>query len=155
MKLCVLDYLLNPDFGEMAIYLNGGKVLIVRAEKEGQLICGNLPPVQKQIENYAKIRIGCDCAFQMKGAWIPYSLKACDVWMGEYQVSYPGNELIEARLNVHTWRENITGQLAREAPIMIAADTMPKNMRTDIQRAAQGFAARVSLTDLMDKIIKT
>ena len=33
---------------------------------------------------------------------------------------------------------------------MIAADL--KAMRTDIQRAAQGFASRVPLTDLMDKI---
>ena len=79
-KRCVLDCLLNPDFGEMAIYLNGGDVLVVSAEKEGQLICGNLPAVQKQIENHAKIRIGWDCAFWTKGAWIPYSLRACHVW---------------------------------------------------------------------------
>ena len=150
-KLCLLDYLLNPDFGEMAIYLEGGEVLVVSAEKEGQLICGNLPPVPKTIENYAKIRIGCDCAFQTKGAWIPYSLRACDQWAGEYEVSYPENELLEARLNVPTWRENMTGLLPREAPIMVAANPIPTDMRTDIQRAAQGFASRVPLTDLMHK----
>ena len=117
VKLCLLDYLLNPDFGEMAIYLEGGEVLVVSAEKEGQLICGNLPPVPKTIENYAKIRIGCDCAFQTKGAWIPYSIRACDQWAGEYEVSYPGNELLEARLNVPTWRENMTGLLPIGKPL--------------------------------------
>ena len=125
---------------------------MVSAEKEGQLICGNLPPVPKVIENYAWIKIGCDCAFQTKGACIPYSLKACDRWAGEYEVSYTGNELLEARLNVPTWREKMTGLFPREAPIMIAADPIPTDMRTDIQRAAHGFAASVPLTDLMHKI---
>ena len=111
VKLYLLDYLLNPDFGEMAIYLEGGEVLVVSAVKEGQLICGNLPPVPKIIENYARTKIGCDCAFQTKGAWIPYSLRACDQWTGEYEMSYPGNELLEARLNIPTWRENMTGLL--------------------------------------------
>ena len=101
-KLCALDYLFNQDFGEMAIYLSEGEVLVVSAEKEGQLICGNLPPIQKRIENYARIRIGCDCTFQTKGVWILYRLRACDVWKGEYHVSYPGSELKEARLNVRT-----------------------------------------------------
>ena len=123
-------------------------MLVVSAEKEGQLICGNLPPVPKVIENYAWIKIGCDCAFQTKGAWIPYSLRACDWWAGEYQVSFPRNELLEARLNIPTWRENMTGLLPREVTIMIAADPIPK----DIQWAAQGFAPRVLLTDLMHKI---
>ena len=35
---------------------------------------------------------------------------------------------------------------------MIATDPIPKERRTDIQRAAQGFAVRVPLTDLMHKI---
>ena len=35
---------------------------------------------------------------------------------------------------------------------MIAADSIPTGMRTDIQRAAQGFAVRVPWTDLMHKI---
>ena len=151
VKLCLLDYLLNPNFGEMAIYLKGGEVLVVSAEKEGQLICGNLTPVPKIIENYARTKIGCDRAFQTKGAWIPYILRACDQWTGECEVSYPGNKLLEARLNVPTWRENMTGLLPREAPIMIAADPIPTDMRTDIQHAAKGFEARVPLTDLMHK----
>ena len=46
----------------------------------------------------------------------------------------------------------MTGLLPREAPIMISADPIPKNMRTDIQRTAQGFAAQIPFTDLMDKI---
>ena len=46
----------------------------------------------------------------------------------------------------------MTGLLPREAPIMMAADPIPTDMRTDIQRAAQGFASRVPLTDLMHKI---
>ena len=50
-RRCDLDYLLNPDFGEMAIYLDDGHVLIVSAETEGQLICGNKPPVKTRIEN--------------------------------------------------------------------------------------------------------
>ena len=82
--MCLLDYLLNPDFGEMAIYLDGGEVLVVSAEKEGQLICDNLPPVPKILENCVRITKGCDCAFQTKGAWIPYSLRACDRWAREY-----------------------------------------------------------------------
>ena len=45
----------------------------------------------------------------------------------------------------------MTGLLPREAPIMIAADPIPTDMRTDIQRAAQGFASRVPLTDLIHK----
>ena len=35
---------------------------------------------------------------------------------------------------------------------MVAADPIPTDMRTDIQRAAQGFASRVPLNDLMHKI---
>ena len=35
---------------------------------------------------------------------------------------------------------------------MIAADPFPTDMRTDIQGAAQEFASRVPLTDLMHKI---
>ena len=46
----------------------------------------------------------------------------------------------------------MTGLLPTEAPMMIATDPIPTDMRTDIQRAAQGFAARVYLTDLMHKI---
>ena len=57
-RRCDLDYLLNPDFGEMAIYLDNGQVLIVSAETEGQLICGSRPPVKTHIENYAKLAIG-------------------------------------------------------------------------------------------------
>ena len=72
---------------------------MVSAEKEGPLIRGNLPPVLKIIENYARIKVVCDCAFQTKGAWIPYSLRACDQWAGECEVSYPGNKLLEAILN--------------------------------------------------------
>ena len=59
-------------------------MLVVSAEKEGQLSCGYLPPVPKLIENYARIKIECDCAFQTKGALIPYSLRACDQWACQY-----------------------------------------------------------------------
>ena len=45
-RRCDLDYLLNPDFGEMAIYLDNGQVLIVSTETEGQLICGSRPQVK-------------------------------------------------------------------------------------------------------------
>ena len=33
-RKCDLDYLLNPDFGEMAIYLDDGQVLIVSSETD-------------------------------------------------------------------------------------------------------------------------
>ena len=72
-RRCDLDYLLNPDLGEMDIYLDNRPVLIV----QGQLICGSRPPVKTRIENYAKLAIGCDCAFQTVGASIPYSFRAC------------------------------------------------------------------------------
>ena len=76
-RKCDLDYLLNPDFGKMAIYLDDRQVLIVSSETKGQLICGSKPPVKTRIENYAKLAIGCDCAFQNVRARIPYSLRAC------------------------------------------------------------------------------
>ena len=78
-KLCQLDYLLNPHFGEMAIYLDGGDVLVVSTDSERQLIYGNLLPVPKRIENYAGIQIGSDCAFQTKGDTL---LSACLRCMG-------------------------------------------------------------------------
>ena len=32
---CELDYLLNADFGEMAVYLDDGDVLVVSADTKG------------------------------------------------------------------------------------------------------------------------
>ena len=55
-KLCVLDYLLNPDFGEMAIYLNGGEVLVVSAEKESRR-----PDTEKHEDRHPKGRSGICC----------------------------------------------------------------------------------------------
>ena len=54
---CDVAYLLNPDFGEMAIYLDDGHVLVVSSETDGQLIFGNRPPRQKKLEHFAKIKI--------------------------------------------------------------------------------------------------
>ena len=107
-RRCDLDYLLNPDFGEMAIYLDNGQVLIVSAKTEGQLICGSRPPVKTRIENYAKLAIGCDCAFQTVGAWIPYSLLACQTRVTNTNIQYPSSGFLKARMHVETWRKNIT-----------------------------------------------
>ena len=51
-KRCDLDYVLNPDFGEMAIYLYDGQVLIVSSETEGQLICGSQPLILRTMLNW-------------------------------------------------------------------------------------------------------
>ena len=126
-RKCDLDYLLNPDFGEMAIYLDDGHVLIVSAETEGQLICGNKPPVKTRIENYAKLAIGCDCAFQTVGAWIPYSLRACQSKAGGAEVVYPDNSLLKARMHVKTWRQNITE--GGEVTIEVPEDPFPPDLR--------------------------
>ena len=86
-RKCVL----NPNFGKMAIYLDVGQVLIVSSETEGQLICGSKPPVKTRIENYAKLAIGCDCAFQTVGAWIPYSLRVCQTRVADTNIRYPSS----------------------------------------------------------------
>ena len=101
-RRCDLDYLLNPEFGEMAIYLDDGQVLIVSSETEGQLICGSKPLVKARIENYAKLTIGCDCAFQTVGAWIAYSLRACQSRVADAEVRYPSSRLLKARMHVKT-----------------------------------------------------
>ena len=141
-----MDYLLNPDFGEMAIYLDDGHVLIVSAETEGQLICGNKPPVKTRIENYAKLAIGCDCAFQTVGAWIPYSLRACQSKVGGAEVVYPDNSLLKARMHVKTWRQNITE--GGEVTIEVTEDPFPPDLRNKFADMAKDFAVRVPMTDL-------
>ena len=149
-RRCDLDYLLNPDFGEMAIYLDDGHVLIVSAETEGQLICGNKPPVKTRIENYAKLAIGCDCAFQTVGAWIPYSLRACQSKVGGAEVVYPDNSLLKARMHVKTWRQNITE--GGEVTIEVTEDPFPPDLRNKFADMAKDFAVRVPMTDLMNRI---
>ena len=144
---CDTDFLLNPDFGEMAVYLDDGQVLVVSAEKEGQLICGNQPPVSKRIEHYAKLRIGCDCAFQTKGAWIPYSLRNCDSLITEYTVEYPSSGLLEARLHVKIWQDE-----EMEAPMSLNSDPLPPTLRSKLKEAAEGYSYRVPLTDLINRI---
>ena len=107
-RRCDLDYLLNPEFGEMAIYLDDGQVLVVSSETEGQLLCGSKPPVKTCIENYAKLAIGCDCAFQRVGAWFPYSLRACQTRVSNTYIQYPSSRLLKARMHVETWKKDIT-----------------------------------------------
>ena len=65
-KRCILDDLLNPDFGEMAIYLNGGEVLVISTQKEGQLICSNLPLVQNQKSAYKTFTLGVTAPSRQK-----------------------------------------------------------------------------------------
>ena len=107
-RRCDLDYLLNPEFGEMAIYLDDGQVLVVSSETEGQLLCGSKPPVKTCIENYTKLAIGCDCAFQRVGAWFPYSLRACQTRVSNTYIQYPSSRLLKARMHVETWKKDIT-----------------------------------------------
>ena len=83
-------------------------MLIVSSETEGQLICGSKPSVKTRIENYAKLAIGCDCAFQTVGAWIPYSLRACQTRGADTNKRYPSSGLLKARMHVETWKKNIT-----------------------------------------------
>ena len=144
-RRCDLDYLLDPDFGEMAIYLDDGHVLIVSAETEGQLICGNKPLVKTRIENYAKLAIGCDCAFQTVGAWIPYSLRACQSKVGGAKVVYPDNSLLNARMHVKTWRRNITE--GGEVLIEVTEDPFPPDLRNKFADMAKDFAVRVPKRD--------
>ena len=141
-RRCDLDYLLNPDFGEMAIYLDDGHVLIVSSETEGQLICGSKLPVKTCIENYAKLAIGCDCAFQTVGAWIPYSLQACQSRVAGAEILYPSNGLLKARMHVKTWRRNITE--GGEGTIKMTEDPFPPELRTKFADKAKDFAVRVT-----------
>ena len=142
-----LTYLLNP---EMAIYLEDGHVLIVSSETEGQLICGSKPPVKTRIENYAKLAIGCDCAFQTVGAWIPYSLWACQSRVAGAEVRYPSSGLLKAPMHVKTWKRNITegGEVALE----MTEDPFPPELRNKFTDMAKDFAVRVPMTDLMNRI---
>ena len=149
---CDMDYLLNPDFGEMAIYLDDGHVLVVSSETDGQLICGNRPPIQKKLEHFAKIMIGCDCAFQTRGAWIPYSLRNCGGKVLEYQVEYPNSALLEARLRVQTWTTSKMGQETLEAPLAIAEDPLPPPLRSKLKDHAEGHTYRVPMTELVGRI---
>ena len=149
---CDMDYLLNPDFGEMAIYLDDGQVLVVSAEQEGQLICGNKPPVKKKIVNYAKITLGCDCAFQTRGAWIPYSLRNCGGTVMEYEVQYPPSALLEARLRVQSWTTDRMGKEILEAPLSISDDPLPKELRKIMKSHAEGFTYRTPITQLIGRI---
>ena len=149
-RRCDLDYLLNPDFGKMAIYLDDGHVLIVSAETDGQLICGSKPPVKTRIENYAKLAIGCDCAFQTVGAWIPYSLRACQSRVAGAEVLYPSNGLLKARMHVKTWRQNITE--GGEVTIEVTEDPFPRELRNKFADMAKDFAVRVPMTYLMNRI---
>ena len=149
-RRCDLDYLLNPDFGEMAIYLDDGHVLIVSSETEGQLICGSKPPVKTRIENYAKLAIGCDCAFQTVGAWIPYSLRACQSRVAGAVVRYPSNGLLKACMHVKTWKRNITE--GGEVTLEMTQDPFPPELRNKFADMAKDFAVRVPMTDLMNRI---
>ena len=149
---CDMDYLLNPDFGEMAIYLDDGHVLVVSSETDGQLICGNRPPIQKKLEHFAKIMIGCDCAFQTRGAWIPYSLRNCGGRIMEYQVEYPNSALLEVRLRVQTWTTSKMGKEALEAPLAIEEDPLPPALRLKLKDHAEGHTYRVPMTELVGRI---
>ena len=140
-KRCDLDYLLNPDFGEMAIYLDDGQVLIVSSETEGQLICGSQPPVKTRIENYAKLAIGCDCAFQTVGTWIPYSLQSCQRRVADYTIKYPSSGLLKARMHVETWKKNITE--GGEVTLEMTKDPFPPELRNKFPKLARDFAMRL------------
>ena len=105
---CELDYLLNADFGEMAVYLDDGDVLVVSADTKGQMICQNRPALEITIENYARVQVECDCAFQTRGSWIPYSLRNCDRRTRITKVQYPDNDLLKVKTNLQGWDLNVT-----------------------------------------------
>ena len=149
---CDMDYLLNPDFGEMAIYLDDGHVLVVSSEIDGQLIYGNRPPIQKKLEHFAKIMISCDSAFQTRGVWIPYSLQNCGGRVMEYQVEYPNSALLEARLRVQTWTTTKMGKEALEAPLAVAEDPLPPTLRSKLKDHVEGHTYRVPMTELVGRI---
>ena len=137
-RRCDLDYLLNPDFGEMVIYLDNGQVLIVSAETEGQLICASRPPVRTRIENYAKLAIGCDCAFKTVGAWIPYSLRACQTRVTNTNNQYPSSGLLKARMHVETWK-NITE--GGEVTLEMTKDPFPPRAQEQVCEASHRFCS--------------
>ena len=134
----------------MAICLDDGQVLIVSSETEGQLICGSQPRVQTRIENYVKLAIGCECAFQTMGAWIPNSLRACQTRVADSNIRYPSSGLLKARRHVETWKKNITE--GGEVTLEMTKDPFPPELRTELAKLAKDFAVRVPLTDLMGKI---
>ena len=134
----------------MAIYLDDGHILIVSSETEGQLICGSKPPVKTRIENYATLAIGCDCAFQTVGAWIPYSLRACQSRVVGAEILYPSNRLLKARMHVKTYGRNITK--GGEVTIEMTEDPFPPELRNKFADMAKDFAVRVPMTDLMNRI---
>ena len=123
---------------------------LVSSETEGQLICGSKPPVKTRIENYAKLAIGCDCAFQTVGAWIPYSLRACQSRVAGAKVRYPSNWLIKARMHVKTWRGNIIK--GGKVTIEMTEDPFPPELRNQFADMAKDSAVRVPMTDLMKRI---
>ena len=130
-RKCDLDYLLNPNFGEMTIYLDDGHILIVSSETEGQLICGSKPPVNIRIENYAKLAIGCDCTFQTVGAWISYSLRAYQSRVAGAEVRCPSSGLLKARMHVKTWKRNITE--GGEVTLEMTEDPFPPELRKQVR----------------------
>ena len=151
---CELDYLLNADFGEMAVYLDDGDVLVVSADLKGQMICRNQPAIEVPIENYARVQVECDCAFQTRGSWIPYSLRNCDHKTKLTKVQYPHNDLLKVKTNTEGWELNITELIGSEAPNVLEDDPIPNQIRQDLLEIEGNIKTRISMRALAKKIQK-
>ena len=151
---CEMDYLLNADFGEMAVYLDDGDVLVVSADTKGQMICQNQPALEVTIENYARVQVACDCAFQTKGSWIPYSLRNCDRQTRITKVRYPHNDLLNVKTNTEGWELNVTEIIQLKAPAVLESDPIPDQIRQDLLKLEGDIKARIPMHALVKKIQK-
>ena len=151
---CELDYLLNADFGEMAVYLDDGDVLVVSADTKGQMICQNQPALEVTIENYARVQGECDCTFQTRGSWIPYSLRNCDRQTRITKVWYPHNDLLNVKTNTEGWELNVTEIVQLEAPTVLENDPIPDPIRQDLLKIEGDLKTRIPMHALVRKIQK-
>ena len=151
---CELDYLLNADFGEMAVYLDDGDVLVVSADTKGQMICQNQPALEITIENYARVQVECDCAFQTRGSWIPYSLRNCDRRTRIIKVRYPDNDLLKVKTNLQGWDLNVTEITRVQAPNLLGSDPIPDQIRQNLLKMEGDIKSRIPMHALVRKIQK-
>ena len=151
---CELDYLLNADFGEMAVYLDDGDVLVVSADTKGQMICQNRPALEITIENYARVQVECDCAFQTRGSWIPYSLRNCDRRTRITKVRYPDNDLLKVKTNLQGWDLNVTEITRVQAPNLLGSDPIPDQIRQNLLKMEGDIKSRIPMHALVRKIQK-
>ena len=138
----------------MAVYLDDGDVLVVSADTKGQMICQNQPALEVTLENYARVQVVCDCAFQTKGSWIPYSLRNCDRQTRVTKVRYPHNDLLNVKMNTEGWELNVTEIIQLEAPTVLENDPIPDQIRQDLLKIEGDLKTRILMHALVRKIQK-